>query len=72
MLTRNELLAATHRANAISNRVSNEICRRIQARQGLDKLDELMSLADRSHKLFWRIYARFEQQLPEGRSHYAA
>jgi hypothetical protein len=60
MNEREKLWQLLNRCNDLGNRVTADVARRIRNREGLDKLDQLMTLAERATRLFWRINRRYE------------
>jgi hypothetical protein len=65
MNERQKLFAMLQRVSAICDRVTARICQSIATRTDLGKLDELFTLGERGHKLYWRIYTRFDATLSE-------
>lgn len=68
MSERDKLWAMLMRVNAVCDRNTKIICQSVQARTGLQKLDELFAVGERGHALFMKIHTRWQATLePEDR-----
>jgi hypothetical protein len=60
---REKLWQMLKRTHAIGDRVTADICQRIEKRESLTRLDDLFALSKRAHALYRRIYARYSEVL---------